>query len=60
MLSLCFNSFPSPSLSGSSKRTLCLDVWDTFLSCIGCVPPNENEPQTTSKEVLGDEQVRLV
>ncbi|KAJ7394035.1 Ectopic P granules protein 5 [Desmophyllum pertusum] len=42
---------------GSSKRTLCLDVWNTFLSCIGCVPTNENEPQNTSKEVLGDEQV---
>nr|XP_058943375.1 ectopic P granules protein 5 homolog [Pocillopora verrucosa] len=42
---------------GSGKRTLCLDVWDKFLSCIGCVPTNEKEPPTASKEVLGDEQV---
>ena len=44
-------------LAGSSKRTLCLEVWNTFLSCIGCVPTTENEQQNTSKEVLGDEQV---
>ena len=43
--------------SGSSKRTLCLDVWSTFMSCIGCVPTSENEKQTPSKGVLGDEQV---
>lgn len=42
---------------GSSKRSLCLDVWNTFLSCIGCVPATENEQQNSSKEVLGDEQV---
>lgn len=47
------------SLSGSSKRTLCLDVWSKFLSCIGCVPTNETEKQTVSKEVLGDEQVNI-
>ena len=47
------------SIPGSSKRTLCLDVWSTFLSCIGCVPTNETEKQAVSKEVLGDEQVNI-
>jgi len=42
---------------GSSKRTLSLDVWNTFLSCIGCVPTAENEQQNAPKNVLGDEQV---
>ncbi|CAH3172967.1 unnamed protein product, partial [Porites evermanni] len=42
---------------GSSKRTLCLEVWNTFMSCIGCVPSTEKEVQGSSKELLGDEQV---
>lgn len=48
------------SVSGSSKRTLCLEVWNTFMSCIGCVPSTENEVQGSSKELLGDEQVLVV
>ena len=28
------------------------------MSCIGCVPTSENEKQTPSKGVLGDEQVK--
>lgn len=42
---------------GSSKRSLCLDVWDRFLTCIGCVPTSEDQQQSSSKEFLGDEQV---
>lgn len=30
------------------------------MSCIGCVPTNENEKQTPSKGVLGDEQVKIL
>lgn len=48
------------SVSGSSKRTLCLEVWNTFMSCIGCVPSTENDVQGSSKELLGDEQVLVV
>ena len=48
------------SVSGSSKRTLCVEVWNTFMSCIGCVPSTEKEVQGSSKELLGDEQVLVV
>lgn len=30
------------------------------MSCIGCVPTSENEKQTPSKGVLGDEQVNIL
>ena len=49
-------------LPGSVRRTLCLDVWDTFLRAIGCVPSQAsappNNPQNTP--ILDDEQVLAV
>ena len=47
-------------ITGSSKRTLCLDVWNMFLSCIGCVLCDGSEPHNPSMDILGDEQVKLV